>query len=276
MTNPQEPTKTTTTTKPTIPLNELQLTHWNKTLQTLTPQEVLRWAIFTIPNLFQTTAFGLTGLCILDMLDKLDLPSELLNSEGKFPIQLVFIDTLYHFPQTLALIDKIKAKYTKFSLHIYQPQGCSNETEFSAKYGDELWQKDDLKYDYLVKVEPLNRAYQELGIAAVLTGRRRSQGGDRASLPMVEFDSQMKVLKINPLASWGFNDVYKYIKEHDVPYNELLDLGYKSIGDWHSTEPIKEGEDERSGRWKGKAKTECGIHVASKYSEFLNNGVATK
>ncbi|ODV84202.1 hypothetical protein CANARDRAFT_29357 [[Candida] arabinofermentans NRRL YB-2248] len=250
-----------------IEITEFHLEHLNKTLAKLTPQQVLEWSLITFPNVFQTTAFGLTGLCILDMLDKLDTPIE--------PIDLVFIDTLYHFPQTLELIEKVKAKYSKFKLHIYKPidpvskTEFANEIEFQKKYGDELWTKDELKYDYLVKVEPLKRAHVELNIKAVFTGRRRSQGGARSSLPIVEIDKSLNVIKISPLASWDFNDVYKYIKENNVPYNELLDLGYKSVGDWHSTQPIAEGEDERSGRWKGQAKTECGIHQTSKYSQFL-------
>jgi phosphoadenosine phosphosulfate reductase len=85
----------------------------------------------------------------------------------------------------------------------------------------------------------------------------------------VEVD-EAGLIKINPLASWSFKQVDGYIKLNNVPYNELLDRGYKSVGDWHSTEPVKEGEDERAGRWKGQAKTECGIHnKRSKYAQFL-------
>ena len=75
--------------------------------------------------------------------------------------------------------------------------------------------------------------------------------------------------KINPLINWTFEQVKQYIDANNVPYNELLDLGYRSIGDYHSTQPVKEGEDERAGRWKGKAKTECGIHEASRFAQFL-------
>jgi phosphoadenosine phosphosulfate reductase len=75
---------------------------------------------------------------------------------------------------------------------------------------------------------------------------------------------------VNPLANWSFKQVQAYVKEHDVPYNELLDRGYKSVGDWHSTQPVAEGEDERAGRWKGQEKTECGIHnKRSRYAQYL-------
>lgn len=255
-----------TSEKPVLNIDSKLLAHWNKTLSSLKPEEILEWSILTFPGLYQTTAFGLTGLCIIDMLSKLknSKPEEI------SPVELVFVDTLYHFPQTLDLVSKIGDKYPNFKLHIYKPQGCETESDFTSKYGDSLWEKDELKYDYLVKVEPLKRAYEELGIMVVFTGRRRSQGSARSELPIIEIDETLKVIKINPLASWNFNDVKAYIDQNQVPYNELLDLGYKSVGDWHSTEPVKEGEDERSGRWKGKAKTECGIHVSSNYSQFLS------
>jgi phosphoadenosine phosphosulfate reductase len=249
------------------------LNHWNKSLANLPAQEIIKWALLTFPNLYQTTAFGLTGLCIIDMLSKLqkqDNNNDNNNNTDKSPVDLVFIDTLYHFPQTLDLVEKIKLKYPEFNLHIFKPLNCNNDIEFKDKFGDELWNIDELKYDYLVKVEPLKRAYEELNILVVFTGRRKSQGSVRSELPIIEIDSTLNVIKINPLSTWNFNDVKSYIDNNNVPYNELLDLGYKSVGDWHSTEPVADGEDERSGRWKGKAKTECGIHVTSNYAEFLN------
>lgn len=123
----------------------------------------------------------------------------------------------------------------------------------------------------MVKVEPSQRAYKELNVSAVLTGRRKSQGGARTELKILELEETSGVIKINPLWNWDFKQVKQYVDNNNVPYNELLDLGYKSIGDWHSTVPVGEGEDERSGRWKGKAKTECGIHTTSKYAQFYSN-----
>jgi phosphoadenosine phosphosulfate reductase len=93
----------------------------------------------------------------------------------------------------------------------------------------------------------------------VITGRRASQGGDRANLKPLEVDST-GLLKLNPLFSWNFHLVERYIKEHQVPRNKLLDQGYKSVGDWHSTIKVLDGDDERAGRWAGKEKTECGLH----------------
>lgn len=109
-------------------------------------------------------------------------------------------------------------------------------------------------------MEPASRAYSQLRVQSVITGRRASQGGDRSSLQPLEIDS-MGILKLNPFFSWFFDNVNAYIRENNVPYNKLLDQGYKSIGDWHSTSKSGEGDlGERAGRWKGTQKTECGLH----------------
>lgn len=245
----------------TVFFSKTHLAYINSQLQNKTPQEILQWAILTIPNLYQTTAFGLTGLVTVDMISKL-FPTE------KHPIDLIFIDTLHHFKETHELVQAVKDKYPGVTLHTYKPSGATTESEFAAKYGAELWDTNDMYYDYLVKVEPAQRAYEELGVSAVLTGRRRSQGAARSNLPIVQVEDS-GLIKINPLANWSFDDVNTYVKKNSVPYNALLDKGYRSVGDYHSTAPVKEGEDERAGRWKGKQKTECGIHETSRFAQFL-------
>ncbi|KAG7663665.1 MET16 [[Candida] subhashii] len=235
----------------------------NEKLQSLSASEIIRWAYYTFPNLYQTTAFGLTGLVTIDIISKL---SQELNNDHL--IDLIFIDTLHHFPQTYDLVNKVETKY-KPKIHVFKPRDVNTESEFTTKYGDQLWETDDSYYDFLVKVDPSQRAYSTLGVNAVLTGRRQSQGGARGSLKILEIEETSGIIKINPLWNWDFASVKAYIDENDVPYNELLDLGYKSIGDWHSTVPVADGEDERSGRWKGQAKTECGIHETSKFAQYL-------
>ena len=113
----------------------------------------------------------------------------------------------------------------------------------------------------MLQVEPARRAYEELGVKAVITGRRASQGGDRANLQPLEVDST-SLLKLNPLFAWNFHLVEWYITENKVPRNKLLDQGYRSVGDWHSTQKSGDGDvGERAGRWAGKGeKTECGLH----------------
>ena len=184
-------------------------------------------------------------------------------------VDVIFLDTLHHFSETLALVDRVREHYPLVNFHIYKPDGVITAKEFAQKYGDRLWETDGERYDWVAKVEPGQRAYRELQVNAVLTGRRRSQGGKRGDLDVIEID-EAGIIKVNPLANWSFQQVQEYIKANDVPYNDLLDSGYKSIGDWHSTQPVKQGEDERAGRWKGQQKTECGIHnPRSKYAQFL-------
>lgn len=223
----------------------------NEQLSKLEPQEILRWCLITLPGLYQTTALGLTGLVITDMLSKI--------APGQHPVPLIFIDTLHHFPETISLLENVKQRYPSADFHVFTPENTPSGSAFNAKHGPELWKTNENLYDYLVKVEPARRAYKQLNVKAVLTGRRKSQGGARGSLDILEID-ETGLIKVNPLANWSFKEVEKYIRENNVPYNELLDRGYRSVGDWHSTSPVKEGEDERAGRWKGQQKTECGLH----------------
>lgn len=250
--------------------------------------EILRWSITTFPSLYQTTAFGPSGLVTLDLLSKVPSPY------NNMPIDIIFLDTLHHFPETLSLVERVKQRYHNLTVHVFKPEGVETAQEFTAKHGERLWETNDELYDWVAKVEPAQRAYAELQVKAVLTGRRRSQGGKRGDLKIIEVD-QAGLIKINPLANWTFEQVRDYIREHNLPYNELLDKGYKSIGDWHSTQyvlpvlwvflsqskqiqltkkqlnrPVSENEDERSGRWKGQEKTECGIHnPRSKFAQYL-------
>ncbi|KAL9050047.1 MAG: hypothetical protein Q9162_006868 [Coniocarpon cinnabarinum] len=234
----------------------------NAQLAKLSPQDILRWCLASLPSLYQETAFGLTGLVTVDMLSKLSGP---LAPE----VDLIFIDTLYHFDETLDLVKRVQSQYPETRLHTYKPKGVGNASEFEAKFGRNLWQSNEELYDYSVKVEPSERAFAELGVKAVLTGRRRNQGAARKGLDIVEIDDQ-GIIKVNPLANWNFQDVKHYVEENNVPYNALLDQGYKSIGDWHSTQPVSDDEEERAGRWKGREKTECGIHnPKSRYAQFL-------
>lgn len=254
-----------TMTLPAVTLSLYHLKWLNSRLENMHPQDILRFCKIMFPNLYQSTAFGLTGLVTLDMLSKLE-------KEDSRPVDIIFLDTLYHFEETLDLVDRVRRRYPSTKVHLFKPDGCETAAEFESFYGERMWEVASEMYDWYAKVEPQQRAYTELGVAAVLTGRRRSQGGARDQIPVIEVDEERGVVKINPLVNWSFNQVQSYIKEHDVPYNVLLDRGYKSIGDWHSTSPVAAGEDERAGRWKGQQKTECGIHnKKSRYAQFLKD-----
>jgi phosphoadenosine phosphosulfate reductase len=247
------------------------LDHLNKQLESLHPMDILRFSKIFFPNLYQSTAFGLTGLVTIDMLSKL-------NAESPNPqaVDLIFLDTLYHFEETYDLVERVKARYN-VHVHVFKPADVETVTQFEELYGEKLYETSSELYDWIAKVEPLQRAYSELKVAAVLTGRRRSQGGQRGDIKVIELDEERGVVKINPFANWTFTQVKAYIDEHNVPYNALLDRGYKSVGDWHSTVPVGEGEDERAGRWKGQDKTECGIHnKQSRYAQWLAQNARQK
>lgn len=251
-----------TMTLPGVTFTPYHLKWLNARLETMEPMDILRFCKILFPNLYQTTAFGLTGLVTIDMLSKIE------KEDGQ-PVDIIFLDTLYHFQETLDLVERIRSRYSA-NVHVFKPDGCDTAADFEAAYGPNMWETASEMYDWCAKVEPQQRAYTELGVAAVLTGRRRSQGGQRDRIPVVEVDEERGVVKINPLVRWSFDQVRSYVREHDVPYNALLDRGYKSVGDWHSTSPVAAGEDERAGRWKGQEKTECGIHnKKSRYAEYL-------
>ncbi|KAI7891211.1 phosphoadenosine phosphosulfate reductase [Mucor mucedo] len=224
----------------------------NEYLAKLEPTEVLEWAINCLPNLYQTTAFGLTGLATLDIINKISV-----DRNQSHIVPLIFLDTLYHFKETLELAERCKETYN-VPLKVFKPMQCTTTADFETEYGQKLWETDEDSYDYLIKVEPARRAYEELNVKSVITGRRRSQKGDREAIPILEVDGT-GLIKLNPLAYWDFQQVWTYIRANEVPYNALIDQGYKSIGDWHSTH-APNGGDERSGRWSGQQKTECGLH----------------
>ncbi|KAG8949286.1 hypothetical protein FRC04_008888 [Tulasnella sp. 424] len=235
----------------TIPLTQNQVEEINSHLRELSPQDILQWAVDHVPSLYQTTAFGLTGLAATDMLAKLT-PS---------PPPLIFLDTLHHFQETIDLKNEVERRYGH-PVHVFRPMGTETAEDFTRTFGERLWENNEVAYDYLVKVEPAQRAYRTLGVKAVITGRRASQGGDRSKLQPLDVDDT-GMIKINPFWSWKFSDVKAYIDTNNVPTNALLTQGYKSIGDWHSTVKSGEGDaGERAGRWAGKAKTECGLHTS--------------
>ena len=124
-----------------LPISPEELQKINEHLSKLTPEEILRWAVDHLPGLFQTTAFGVTGLVAIDMLSKIT----------REPPPLIFIDTLYHFPETYELVEEVKKKYG-IPVNVYKPEGCADVQEFEERHGKELWKSDETAYDYYVKV----------------------------------------------------------------------------------------------------------------------------
>lgn len=237
-----------------LPLTEhTNIRALNQILAQKTLDEILVWAHRTTNNgseLLPVTSFGPSGLVILHKMHQLGILD-----------MVVTIDSLHLFPETYTLVNSWQRKYNH-RVRVFKPKGCSNKQDFDTRYGIDLYTTDPKRYAYLSKVEPLQRAFSELRPKLWITGRRRSQGGERATLEIVEIDSSSpRRWKLNPLAFWSGNDVWTYIRRNNLIYNTLHDRGYTSIGDIMTTSlPTLQG-GERSGRFTGMNQTECGIHT---------------
>lgn len=237
---------------PKLPTLVFDLEELNQQFACCHPRNVLAWCIENFPTgLVQSSAFNVNGMVIMHILAR-----ELRVAP---PVPVLFLDTLHHFPETLALVRKATEVYG-LDLKVYKAADVDSQEAFAKRYGEALWDTDIDKFYQLTKIEPLERGLKELGAVAWITGRRRDQSRNRANTPIFELD-RFGRLKINPLANWSYKEVWTYVVEHGVIYNPLHDQGYASIGDEPTTTPVREGEDERAGRWRGTGKTECGIHV---------------
>lgn len=163
-------------------------------------------------------------------------------------IEVVFIDTGYHFPETLETVETVRRRY-----------GLNLRIMTVAPHAEELWKVDPGNCCSAVKVGQLDRALA--GKAAWMSGLRRDEAESRANATIVGRDLR-GLIKVNPLANWTEADVEDYIERHDVPVNPLTLQGYPSIGCMPCTQPVAPGEDPRSGRWAGRDKTECGLHLS--------------
>ncbi|WP_026734131.1 phosphoadenosine phosphosulfate reductase [Fischerella sp. PCC 9605] len=240
----------TTSTVSTNQNANFDLEQLNQKYENAHPREILAWSVENIPTgLVQTSAFNVDDILITDILYR----------ELKHPVPVIFLDTLYHFRETLELVEKAKEIYN-LDLKVYKTPDVNTREAFAAKYGEALWDKDIAKFHEITKIEPLQRGLAELNTIAWITGRRRDQAATRANMPIFEIDGNGRI-KINPLANWTRKQTWTYVSENGMIYNPLHDKGYPSIGDEPITTPVAEGEDERAGRWRGSGKTECGIHI---------------
>jgi phosphoadenosine phosphosulfate reductase len=171
-------------------------------------------------------------------------------------VNVLFVDTGYHFAETVGTADALGASYPVRMLSITPKE---TRAEHEAARG-ELWRTDPDACCALRKVAPLDNALR--GYRAWATGLRRDDSADRADPPTVRWDAKRGLLKLAPIAAWTQDDVDGYLEAHpEVLTNPLMQLGYRSIGCAPCTRAVQPGEDARAGRWAGRAKTECGIHV---------------
>jgi len=171
-------------------------------------------------------------------------------------IEVLFLDTGYHFPETLLTLDRATRA---LPIALVQALPRQSVPEQDAEYGKKLHDRDPNLCCFLRKVEPLARSLD--GRAAWVTGVRRIEGPTRASTPIVSWDDRHGLVKINPLVTWSDEDVETYQVEHELLRNPLVAQGYPSIGCAPCTRRVAPGEDPRAGRWSGNDKTECGIHA---------------
>jgi phosphoadenosine phosphosulfate reductase len=171
-------------------------------------------------------------------------------------VEVLFLQTGYHFPETLLTRD-VAAR--ELAITVVEALPAQSVAEQDAQYGEKLHDRDPDLCCFLRKVDPLARALE--GRAAWVTGVRRIEAPSRANAPIVSWDDQHDLVKINPLVAWSDEDVEAYQVEHDLPRNPLVAQGYASIGCAPCTRKVAPGEDSRAGRWSGNDKTECGIHT---------------
>ena len=221
-------------------------------LQEASPETVLSWAVDSLDRLAVATSFQSSGLVILHMLRSIkpDLP-------------VLFLDTGFHFEETLAFRHQIAEMW---DLKVVDLRGSHGNAERQAElYGSELYRRDPDTCCAINKVRPLQAALEEYD--GWVSGLRRDQSPLRSETPIIEaqlLPSGNEIMKIHPLARWNRADVELYTQRHNIPTHPLLEKGYRSIGCWPCTRAIREGENERDGRWEGLAKTECGIHSFGK------------
>jgi phosphoadenosine phosphosulfate reductase len=170
-------------------------------------------------------------------------------------VDVLFLDTGYHFIETYVTRDEVERA---LDVRVVDVKPKQTVAEQDAEFGAELFARDPNLCCARRKVEPLQRALT--GYELWFTGVRREEAPTRTATPFVSWDEKNGLVKVNPLAAWTFDELVEYATANAVPLNLLLTAGYPSIGCEPCTKPVAEGEDPRSGRWAGLAKTECGLH----------------
>jgi phosphoadenosine phosphosulfate reductase len=207
-------------------------------------EEITRWALET---------FG-DEVCVASSMQDAVLVH--LVSRIRSDVPVVFLDTGYHFAETIGTRDAAAVAYPVRLLNVTPRQTVAEQ---DAQYGPRLHDRDPDLCCALRKVEPLARALEPF--AAWMTGLRRAESATRAGVRVVEWDARRSMVKVNPLAAWTDGDLTAYVEQHGVLVNPLLQLGYPSIGCAPCTRAVAPGEDARAGRWAGSGKTECGLHA---------------
>jgi phosphoadenosine phosphosulfate reductase len=213
--------------------------------EAMSAEEVLRWA---------SAEFG-DRLCLTCSWQRQSSALVHMVSELGLAVDVIELDTQILFKETYETRDRLVERY---GLNLKSVPPRYTLAEQAVVEGPNLWERDPDRCCHIRKVEPLERALG--GYGAWITGIRREQSPSRRDARRVEWSERYGVWKIQPLVDWDSKRVQAYIHVNEIPYNPLHDAGYPSIGCITCTRPVREGEEERAGRWAGSDKLECGIH----------------
>ncbi|GAC69378.1 phosphoadenylyl-sulfate reductase [Gordonia soli] len=216
-----------------------------------TPEELLRWTAQTFGNNF-VVASNMQDAALVD-LAATHVDSELLDGDK---LKILFLDTGYHFAETIGTRDAVESIYDVEMVNLTPEHTVAEQDEL---LGRNLFARDPGECCRLRKVVPLKSGLSRFD--AWVTGIRRVEAPTRANAPLITFDEGFGLVKINPIAAWSDETMQDYIDTHGVLVNPLVDEGYPSIGCAPCTAKPEPGSDPRSGRWAGRAKTECGLHA---------------
>jgi phosphoadenosine phosphosulfate reductase len=229
------------------PVSEMETRVWAALLERRSASDALAWAAERFEaRVGFATGFGAEGCVLIHLI-----------AEQRLPIDIFTLDTGLLFPETYELWRRLESRY---DVRIRAVRPSLTVEEQAAVHGGALWAREPDRCCEMRKVQPLSSEVR--GLDAWITAIRRDQTRDRAHAPVVGRDERFGLVKVNPLARWTRADVWRFLREHDVPYNPLHDRGYPSIGCEPCTSAAGEDEDPRAGRWRGRGKTECGLHRA--------------
>jgi len=210
-----------------------------------TPQEIIRWAVDSFaPDIAVSTSFQTQSMTLLHMVTRI-----------RPDIKIFFLDTGYHFWDTLIFREKIQHEWNLNVVDLYRD---SRWDVFVRQNTRTLPVQDPNLCCYIHKVQPMQKALS--GLRAWISGIRRDQTPERTHASILELQDD-GLLKVNPLLNWTKRDVQDYMEEYHLPAHPLYEHGYRSIGCAPCTIPVTSADDDRAGRWAGRGKTECGLHT---------------
>ena len=230
------------------PATESRNSVGNDELESATAEQRVEWALTNLPGTFVLrSSFGIQSAVLLHLVTRIrpDMP-------------VLLVDTGYLFPETYQFVETLR---DRLDLNLKVVSSDLTAARLESVHG-RLWEQGVEgigRYNQLMKVAPMERALDELGVGTWFAGLRREQSGSREERPVVE-QRQDGRYKVYPLIDWTNRDIYRYLVKHDLPYHPLWEEGYVSVGDWHTSRPLTPGMSEEETRFLG-LKRECGLHL---------------